>query len=462
MKTPPKFKLDVLERDWIVGVSGSNFFRRVQACISRIEATDDSVTEQSVLIAEADPVEFAAAFFAGVYTGVSIILANPKWQQSEWEQLRGLVNPAIAFGESGIFETEGVSEVDHPKRGTILIPTGGSSGKLKLAVHTWETLLASCQGFHSFIGVGPIHSCCVLQLYHVSGLMQLMRSFVSGGQIVFTDYKALEVGQLPEIAAERLCLSLVPTQLQRMLEQQATTNWLRGLRAIFLGGAPMSLGLRARAQEYRLPVVPTYGMTETAAMATALPASAFLAGNSSVGYSLNHATVQVVRENGSCCLPEETGRIHIQARSLCLGYHGLASEISQEGYLSMDEGYLDHEGCLHIVGRSDRIIISGGENIDPLEVEAAFLKSGMVEQALVIGWPDPEWGERLVAFYVAVDESGNCKALQQHLQSNLVNYKIPRQIIQVEQLPLSAQSKPDRALIKKLLEKTEGAERNLL
>ena len=450
MKRTPKFKLDVLERDWIDGVSGSNFFRRVQACIARIEATNDSATEQSVLIAETDPVEFAAAFFAAVYTGVAIILANPKWQQCEWEQLRKLVNPDIVFRESGTFEAEGASEVDHPKRGTILIPTGGSSGKLKLAVHTWETLLASCQGFHSFIGAGPIHFCCTLPLHHVSGLMQLMRSFVSGGQIVFTSYKTLEAGRFPEIAG--LCLSLVPTQLQRMLEQSEIADWLRGLRAIFLGGAPMSSGLRARAQEYRLPVVPTYGMTETAAMVTALPARAFLAGdNLSVGYSLNHATVQVVREDGSHCLPEETGRIHIQARSLCLGYHGLASEISEEGYLSMDEGYLDYGGCLHIVGRSDRIIISGGEKVDPLEVEAAFLKSDRVEQALVIGWPDLEWGERLVAFYVAVDESGNCKELREYLQSNLVNYKIPRQIIQVEQLPLSTQGKPDRALIKKLL-----------
>ena len=451
MKTTPPFKLDLLERDWINGVSGSLFLQRVRSHIARIEATNGLAIEQGVLIAEPDPVDFAAGFFAAVYTSAPTILANPKWQQSEWAQLRRLVNPAIVFGESGISLLKEAPVVEHPKGGTILIPTGGSSGMLKLAVHTWGTLSASCQGFRSFMGVDPVHSCCVLQLYHVSGLMQLIRSFVSAGQIVFTDYKALEAGQIPGIPAEKLCLSLVPTQLQRMLEQRKIVDWLCRVRALFLGGAPMSSALRARAQKFRLPVVPTYGMTETAAMITALPTEAFLSGNSSVGYALKHATVQVVREDGSHCVPEESGRIHIQARSLCLGYHGLSSEISKDGYLSTDEGYLDHKGCLHIVGRSDRIIISGGEKIDPLEVEAVFFKSGMVEQALITGWLDSEWGERLVAFYVAANKTNNCEDLQQYLKSNLVNYKIPRQIIQVEQLPLNAHNKPDRALMRRLL-----------
>ncbi len=451
MKTTSPFKLDLLERDWINGVSGRLFLQRVRSHIARIEATNGLAIEQGVLIAELDPVDFAAGFFAAVYTSAPTILANPKWQLSEWAQLRRLVNPAIVFGESGISLLKEAPVVDHPKRGTILIPTGGSSGMLKLAVHTWGTLSASCQGFRSFMGVDPVHSCCVLQLYHVSGLMQLMRSFVSAGQIVFTDYKALEAGQIPKIPAKKLCLSLVPTQLQRMLEQRAVVDWLCRVRALFLGGAPMSSALRARAQEFRLPVVPTYGMTETAAMITALPTEAFLSGNSSVGYALKHATVQVVREDGSHCLPEESGRIHIQAHSLCLGYHGLPSEISKDGYLSTDEGYLDHEGCLHIVGRSDRIIISGGEKIDPLEVEAAFFKSGMVKQALVTGWLDQEWGERVVAFYIAANKTDNGEDLQQYLKSNLVNYKIPRQIIQVEQLPLNVHNKPDRALMRRLL-----------
>lgn len=454
MKTTPGLELDnMLQRDWIDGIAGYIFFQEVQQYMKRIEAAHGLATTQGVLIAEPDPIKFATAFFACIHAGVPLILANPKWQRSEWEQLRRQVNPAIVFGNAGIFEVRGSSKMNYPRSGTILIPTGGSSGRLKLAVHTWETLLAACEGFHLFMGSGPIHCCCVLQMYHVSGLMQLMRSFVSGGQIVFTDYRRLEAGQFPEIAAEKLCLSLVPTQLQRLLEEQA--EWLGNLRAIFLGGAPMSPQLAACARELRLPVIPTYGMTETAAMITALPAKEFLSGNTGVGHPLKHVTIQVVREDGSLCLSEETGRIQIQADSLCLGYHEFPSNILEDGYLSSDEGYLDQKGRLHIAGRSDRLIVSGGEKIDPLEVETAFLNMSTVREALAVGWPDPEWGERLVVFYVPTNGIGNIdiEDLCQRLRAQLVNYKIPRQIIQVEQLPLTIHGKPDRTLMKTLLKK---------
>lgn len=454
MRTSPVFELNLLKRDWIEGVSGAAFFQRVQRCIERIESMNVLAAARGFLIAESEPLDYTAAFFASVHSGVPVILANPKWQQFEWVQLFEQVNPAIVFGDSGILKMTGSLKAKNPGVGMILIPTGGSSGKLKLAIHTWETLVVAGEGVWTFLENKPIHSCCVLPLYHVSGLMQLVRSFISGGRIALTHYKLLEAGQFPETAAEKLCLSLVPTQLQRMLAQPTIMNWLGNLRAIFLGGAPMSSDLRARLRKSGLPIVPTYGMTETAAMITALSTNDFISGNTSVGYPLAHATVQVIREDGSYCRPDERGRIQIRAHSLCQGYHGVPSDILQRGYLSTDEGYLDHKGYLHIVGRSDRIIISGGEKIDPLEVEAALLDSKMVDQALVIGWPDLEWGEQVIAFYVPADQADNVEDLRQYLKKNHVNYKIPRQIIRVPELPLTLQGKPDHTLIGKLLEKT--------
>lgn len=450
MNTNSPFELNALKRDWVEGISGVTFRQHVQKYIAQINAINDSANEQGVLVAEPDPFEFAAAFFASVYTGVPTILANPNWQRSEWEQLGKQVNPAIVFGEPGISKMQ-TSAVNNPRPGTILIPTGGSSGRLKLAIHTWKTLTAACRGFCSFTGYGPIHSCCTLPLYHVSGLMQLLRSFVSEGQIAFTNLKALQSGQFPEMGADKLCLSLVPTQLRRMLEPKTIADWLCRLKTIFLGGAPMMPALQARVRELNLPVVSTYGMTETAAMVTALPVKDFLSGNSSVGLPLEHAKALVVRKDGSHCLPEEKGRIHIQARSLCLGYHGSPLDISKDGYLSTDEGYLDRGGYLYVVGRSDRIIISGGENIDPLEVETAFLDTGMIAEVLAIGWPDPEWGERLIAFCVPNRKTSNAEDIHQRLRANLANYKIPKQTILLPQLPLTSQGKPDRTLIAKLL-----------
>ena len=281
MEHAHKFELDALKRDWIDAASGDFFLQTVEHCIAKIEAASVVAMDQGVLIAESDPVRFGAAFFAAVYLQVPVILGNPKWQETEWDQFSRQINPALVFGAVDFPESKTLVAMS-PERGTILIPTGGSSGRLKFAVHTWDTLTVACNGFCSFAGLGPIHFCCALPLYHVSGLMQVMRSFVSGGSIIFTDYKTIQQGLFPKITASELCLSLVPTQLKRLVEQETTIHWLRDLKAIFLCGASMSANLRSLVRKYQLPVSPTYGMTETAAMITALSASDFLAGNDSV------------------------------------------------------------------------------------------------------------------------------------------------------------------------------------
>ena len=281
--------------------------------------------------------------------------------------------------------------------GTILIPTGGSTAGVKFAAHTWQTLLAACNGLSELLGEGPIHSCCVLPLFHVSGLMQLVRSFVTAGRIIFTDFKALQAGQLPVFPPDALCLSLVPTQLQRIMTQQNSVDWLRTLRVIVVGGSATPSSVIEQARALQLPVMLSYGMTETAAMVAALPAAGFLAGQTNAGRVLSHACIQVLREDGAECRTGESGQIRICATSMFKGYHGRSGEVSQLGYLSDDEGYFDSLGYLHVVGRSDRLIVSGGEKIDPHEVEQAILHSGQVEQVMVVGWPDSEWGQKLVA-----------------------------------------------------------------
>ena len=136
-----------------------------------------------------------------------------------------------------------------------------------------------------FIGLGPYDACCVLPLFHVSGLMQLLRAFLSRGQIAFGDFDALLAGDFPEFESGSLCLSLVPTQLQRLMEQRQTLR-LQRCRAIFMGGAPLSDRLAARARALNLPLVLSYGMTETAAMVAALPTNEFLTGQKQCGTAL--------------------------------------------------------------------------------------------------------------------------------------------------------------------------------
>ncbi len=443
MEKAPLFDLNTLTRDWIEGINGKAFFRRVQRCVALIEVAGEAAQLRGVMILERDPLRFVSAFFAAVHMGVPVILANPKWRRVEWQKVVKLVNPAVIFGNSPISE-QVRQGMKHPKPGAILIPTGGSTGGVKFAIHEWETLVAACEGLCSFIGPGPINSCCVLPLYHVSGLMQVVRSFVTEGQIAFSDFKDLQAGKFPSFAASSMCLSVVPTQLQRLMAQQRLASRLITLRAIFVGGSPVPGSVEEQARELRLPVVLSYGMTETAAMVTALPPDEFLAGNTTAGRPLRHALIKVIRADGSVCSVSETGHIRISARSMFKGYHGRSGGVSKLGYLSDDKGYFDSLGRLHVVGRSDRLIVSGGEKIDPQEVEQAIMHTGAVEQVLVIGWPDSEWGQKLVAFYVPSVVESNEGKWEAELRADLVNYKIPKQMIQVPILPLDERGKVDR------------------
>jgi len=303
-----------------------------------------------------------------------------------------------------------------PEPGSILIPTGGSTGGVKLAVHTWDSLCAACEGVQGLLGGGPIDSCCVLPLYHVSGLMQLLRAYVTGGQIRFDE----------DVVAGR-CLSYVPTQLQRALGTDARVQTLQTARAIFVGGAALPESLAQQARACQLPIIPVYGMTETAAMVAAVPVADFLQTPDAGAVAIGEARFQI----------EADGRLRIFSPALFQGYHGQPRIEGSDGYLTDDEARLDDEGRLHVIGRKDRLINSGGEKIDPREVEAAVAQLAGVEAVLAVGLPDPEWGQRLVVFYTGREQP----AWKAQLREKLVNYKIPKELRWVDRLPLDEKGK---------------------
>lgn len=420
-----EFDLDQLRRDWIVGISGEAFAAKVQSAAKALSAVSDVDRLRGVLITDTDPIEFAAGFFGAVMTETPIILGNPNWGEREWAQLAELVRPTFAFGEVGVPPLGGLVNEDRLKAGlqpgSILIPTGGTTGGVKLAIHDWSSLCAASAGVQAFLGGVPIHSCCLLPLYHVSGLMQLVRSFVSGGRIRFDDTDI-----------EDYCLSLVPTQLQRLLKDSQSIQKLNTARAIFVGGAALPAAVAEKARDHKLPIVPVYGMTETAAMCAAVPAKDFLNDTAAGAVPIGEANLQV----------EADGRVRIHSPALFKGYHGHAPLDLSGGYLTDDLGWLDAIGRLHIEGRADRLIICGGEKIDPREVEAAICKLSGVESVLAVGLPDAEWGQRLVVFYTGIEVTD----WKVRLDKDLANYKIPKLMVWVEELPLDAKGKYSASL----------------
>lgn len=325
----------------------------------------------------------------------------------------------------------------------IMIATGGSSGAPRFAVHSWETLSAAAAGLQRWLGGGPIHSACCLPLRHVSGLMQVIRSFTSGGRLSLFDLNG--GGGFPPPPPGGV-ISLVPTQLARLLRMSGGADWLRRFSAVFLGGAPAWPSLLAAARAERIPLAPCYGSTETAAQVAALPPAEFLAGGGGVGRALPHAALEVVDEAGAAPVPAGApGRIRVRASSLFFGYWP-ADGARPEALVMDDRGMLDAAGALSVLGRTDALINSGGEKVDPGAVEAAIRSAGGVDDVAVVGVADGRWGEAVVA--VVAGGRGHEAALREHLRGLLAPHEVPKRYVWVEALPRNAAGKLNRTVVR--------------
>jgi O-succinylbenzoic acid--CoA ligase len=321
-----------------------------------------------------------------------------------------------------------------------MIPTGGSSGKIKFAIHTWETLTASVQGFTEYFSINVVNSFCILPLYHVSGLMQFMRSFTTGGKLVITSSKKLETSQLPNINPADFFISLVPTQLQKLLQNPELTQWLSKFSTVLLGGAPPWDELLEKARYYQIRLAPTYGMTETASQIATLKPDQFLQGKFNSGKILPHAKI---------IIDNQPGNINIQSQSLALGYYPQMWE-NRDNFVVDDIGFLDNQGYLHIIGRNSDKIITGGENVYPTEIESAIRKTNMVIDVCVIGITDKHWGQALTAIYIPKDRNISPREIQTQIKNQLSKFKIPKHWISLPNLPRNAQGKINRQQLQQI------------
>ena len=404
-----EFDLKSLDRDWVEGISGQELLARVQCRAKSIQGQDELI-----VIDRIDPHDFTVELFAAILVGRSIALANPNWGAQEREQFDALIGRGVAPLDSLSSRANYPSACRQNK--VILVPTGGTTNGIKLAIHTWKTLESACKGVQQFLGGAAIDSCCVLPLYHVSGLIQLLRAYHSGGYIRFD-----------EDEVEDCCLSYVPTQLSRALFDKKRIQALSTTRVIFLGGAPMPESLAKEARKLKLPVMPVYGMTETAAMVAAIPVADFLTDSRIGALPIGDAKIEI----------DSSGRICIQSPALFKGYYGREALDLTRGYLSGDEGYIDENERLHVTGRIDRLVISGGEKIDPYEVEDVVGAISGIEEVLVVGLPDAEWGQKLVVYYTGQE----LVDWKKHLKEQLVSYKLPKEMLRVDRLPLDEKGK---------------------
>ena len=163
-----EFNLNSLDRDWIGGMSGQELLARVLNRAKSIQGQD-----QLIVINRTDPHDFIVDFFAAIMVERSIALANPRWGAREREQFDTLIGQGIVPSDS-LSSGANYSNACCQNK-LILVPTGGTTNGIKLAIHTWKTLEAACEGVKQFLGGAAIDSCCVLPLYHVSGSSAFVR-----------------------------------------------------------------------------------------------------------------------------------------------------------------------------------------------------------------------------------------------------------------------------------------------
>jgi o-succinylbenzoate---CoA ligase len=442
MATPLTHLLERSQEDWLIGYSTQDLIQKTQERYQEI-----TPQTQTILLAERDPILFLSSFIAACSTNCQIFLCNPDWAEAEWQQVFELVQPDLIWGEIPYQKKQEKSEKLHATS-LIMIPTGGTSGKVRFAMHTWETLTASVQGFQEYFEVDRIHSFCVLPLYHVSGLMQFMRSFTSNGKLIVLPWKLLETGAEELMNSQDFFISLVPTQLQKLLNFHPlkTHSWLSQFKTILLGGAPAWLRLLEEARSLHLPIAPTYGMTETASQIATLKPKDFLNGKFSSGRPLPHAQITIRNSKNEVLSVGEIGKVTIQSNSLMLGYYPKRS--NNLLYQPDDLGFFDTQGYLHIIGRDSQKIITGGENVFPSEVEAAILATKMVKDVCVMGIPDQIWGQIVTAIYVPnANLSDEKLAISSSypqgvaLTGKLSKFKHPKRWIAIAHLPRNPQGK---------------------
>ena len=282
----------------------------------------------------------------------------------------------------------------------------------------------------------------VSPMYHSGGqVFSLMQAALGATVYILPQFDAEET--LRTLHDEAInSIFLVPTMLRRILElddalfDEYTTPALRG---IFCGAAPFPKPLRERAiEQFGASVIHDfYGATELGWI-TLINGEEMLDKPGSVGRPIAGQQLRIVDDDGRPVQPGETGVIYVRNDHIMSGYLGnqdATDEITDNGWMTVDDlGYIDDDGYLYIAGRQRDMVISGGVNIYPAEIEEVLDGHQTVREAAVIGVDDEEWGQRLVAV-VAVDGEPDEAALESHCREHLSDYKVPRSWRFVDALP---------------------------
>ncbi len=330
-----------------------------------------------------------------------------------------------------------------------VVYTSGTTGRPKGAMLTYGNHLWSATASALNLGLQPDDRwLACLPLFHVGGLSILLRSVIYGTTaVVHPGFDPARVNAAIDSEGDGVTIvSVVANMLQRMLDERSDQPYPSSLRCVLLGGGPAPEPLLRRCAEIGVPVVQTYGLTETASQIATLAPQDALPRLGAAGKPLFGAELRIVDENDSQRAAGEAGEIAVRGPSVTPGYLNRPEETAaaiRDGWLHTgDIGYLDGEGYLYILDRRDDLIVSGGENIYPAEIEATLQSHPDVLEAGVYGVEDDRWGRSPVAVVVLHEGAvPSTEALLAFCRERLAAYKAPKRIDFASSLPRNAAGK---------------------
>jgi O-succinylbenzoic acid--CoA ligase len=398
-----------------------------------VRGLDGSSSLPRTAVVGSSSLETVCILIALIEMGEPFVLLHPRHTERERAAILDELRPSLILDrnlELGAPDRTPRSIPD--ERCLAVVYTSGTSGRAKGAILSRRAFMASARASEKNLGWRDDDRWLTsLPLAHVGALSVVTRCLMARRTIVLEEAGVAHVERLAQtMERERVTIaSLVPTVLRRLLDLQRPFSHLR---AVLLGGAAAPAALLEDAASRRIPVLTTYGLTEACSQVT----------------TQRYGTPPSIEQGAGPPLPDyevriEQDQILVRSPSLMTGYVNAPDPFRDGFFPTGDLGRLDEHGRLHVLARRTDLIVTGGENVYPAEVEQVLLAVPGIEAACVFGVPDETWGELVAAALVAKQPSE--VEIARHVSVALASFKWPRRIAFLDALPLTSSDKIDRA-----------------
>lgn len=349
-----------------------------------------------------------------------------------------------------------------PEDEALISYTSGSTGNPKGVLLTHKNILTDAFGMVDFLKLTENDRLmCVQPLFYIDDMITIVTPLYCGGSTVLTK-KFSKSNYFKWVDKYKVTVGMtVPTMLAFLLNPPEDISQLdiSSLRFIIYGGEPTSMEVRNKFEEhYKVLLIEAYGLTECTCVSTFNPPNKEGRKVGSVGKALNINEQKIVDKNGNELPPWEHGEIVIKGNNIMKGYFNNQEETKKtikNGWLHTgDSGYMDKDGFFYVVGRIKHLIIRGGENISPVQIDEVLHKHPAVKECATIGIPDKFYGEEVKSFVVLKKVSKTTeKELIEHCKKHLAEFKCPKSISFLEEMPKTASDKIDRGKLKEMYKK---------